>query len=330
MKVSVLMITYNHEKLIAQAIDSALMQQVNFDYEIVIGEDCSTDKTREIIIDYQKKYPDKIRLLLHEKNLGGGGLHNESLVYKACQGEYIAWLEGDDYWTSPHKLQMQVDFLDKYPDCVSCFHPYIDIYEDESQAPEICKPALAASKKRIFTFEELLESQGLLEGNIIHLNAMMSRNGLRNDFPDWYYTCGGIGDWAHSILTAQQGNIGYIDEVMAAYRIHGGGSYTSSSIIKKLKTRINFFQNLNTHLNFKYNNLLRSRISDCCYELCKEYAINEQFTEAKKYLLDCFLGAPFNRHVSRKKILKLFVYLYFVRFKSFKDDFSTETRYVEL
>jgi len=330
MKVSVLMITYNHEKFIAQAIDSALMQQVNFDYEIVIGEDCSTDKTREILVDYQKKYPDKIRLLLHEKNLGGGGLYNELVVQKACQGEYIAWLEGDDYWTSPHKLQMQVDFLEKHPDCVSCFHPYLDVYENGSQEPEICKPALAASKKSIFTCEELLEHQGLLDGNIIHLNSMVSRNISRDDLPEWYYQCSGAEDWAHSILTAQQGNIGYIDEVMAIYRIHGGGIYTSASAIKKLKTRIKFFQHLNPHLKFKYNKLLRSKISECYYELCKEYAINEQFTEAKKSLVDCLLSAPLNRRVSRKKIFKLFVYLYFARFKSFKHDFSTETRYVEL
>lgn len=109
MKVSVLMITYNHEKFIAQAIDSILMQQVNFDYEIVIGEDCSTDGTRAIVIQYQKEYPDKIRLLLPEENLG---MHKNFVqTFRACQGEYIALLEGDDYWTSPRKLQKQVDFF---------------------------------------------------------------------------------------------------------------------------------------------------------------------------------------------------------------------------
>ena len=86
------MITYNHEKFIAQAIDSVLMQQTRFDYELVIGEDCSTDGTRAIVVEYQQKHPDKIRLLLPENNLG---MHeNGRRALKACRGEYIAFLEG--------------------------------------------------------------------------------------------------------------------------------------------------------------------------------------------------------------------------------------------
>ena len=108
--VSVCMITYNHEKYIAQAIDSVIMQKTNFDYEIVIGEDCSTDRTREIVLEYKTKHPDKIKLLLQEKNVGM--MQNFIDTLKACSGKYIALLEGDDYWTDPNKLQKQVDFLE--------------------------------------------------------------------------------------------------------------------------------------------------------------------------------------------------------------------------
>src|SRR4030067_128381 len=110
MKVSVIVITYNHEEFICQSLDSILMQDVNFEYEIVIGEDCSTDKTRDILLDYQKNYPDKIRLILSEKNRGL--IANFVQTYKSCSGEYIATIDGDDYWTSSQKLQKQVDFLD--------------------------------------------------------------------------------------------------------------------------------------------------------------------------------------------------------------------------
>ena len=106
MKVSIAMVTYNHEKFIAKALDSVLMQRTDFDYEIVIGEDCSSDNTRNIVIEYKRRYPDNIVLFLNEKNLGMYG--NCSQVFQACQGEYIAVLEGDDYWTSPDKLQKQV------------------------------------------------------------------------------------------------------------------------------------------------------------------------------------------------------------------------------
>ena len=112
--VSVHMITYNHEKYIAQAIESALMQKTNFDYEIVIGEDCSTDKTRKIVDTYAKKYPDKIKLILNEKNIGM--IPNFIKTLNMCRGKYIAMLEGDDYWTDPYKLQKQVDFLETNPD----------------------------------------------------------------------------------------------------------------------------------------------------------------------------------------------------------------------
>src|SRR5262245_48465575 len=108
MKVTVLVMTYNHAGFIAQALDSVLGQEVNFTYEVVISEDCSADGTREIVIAYQKNYPDRIRLLLSERNL-----HSNEIVVRglqAAQGQYIALLDGDDYWTSAHKLQKQVEF----------------------------------------------------------------------------------------------------------------------------------------------------------------------------------------------------------------------------
>lgn len=104
-KISVSLVTFNHQKYIEQAIESILMQKVNFDYEIILGEDFSSDTTRDIVIKYQKKYPDKIRLILPEQNLGCSGQKIFVQTLEACQGEYIALLDGDDYWTDPEKLQ---------------------------------------------------------------------------------------------------------------------------------------------------------------------------------------------------------------------------------
>jgi len=87
-KVSIRITTYNHEPFIAQAIESVLMQEVNFDYELIIGEDCSTDRTRQRVKDYQRQYPDKIRLFLPERNMGQR--HNLLQTLKACRGQYIA------------------------------------------------------------------------------------------------------------------------------------------------------------------------------------------------------------------------------------------------
>ena len=119
------MITYNHEKYISKALDSILMQKTNFSYEIVIGEDCSTDKTRDILINYKKQYPDRFKLLLNEKNLGA--YKNAHQALQACKGEYIAFLEGDDYWINPDKLQIQIEYMDAHPE-VGLVHSDADMF----------------------------------------------------------------------------------------------------------------------------------------------------------------------------------------------------------
>ena len=111
---SVAMITYNHQPYIAQAIEGVLSQKTSFPTELVIGEDCSTDGTREIVLDYKRRYPNKIRLLLWRKN--GGQVLNSIETLKAVQGKYIAFCEGDDFFHCPEKLQKQVDFLESHPD----------------------------------------------------------------------------------------------------------------------------------------------------------------------------------------------------------------------
>ncbi|MBW8042187.1 MAG: glycosyltransferase [Planctomycetes bacterium] len=113
--VSTFMVTYNHAPYIAQAIQGVLQQETKFPFELVIGEDCSTDGTREIVFDYQKSYPEIIRVVTSDKNIGArrNGIRTE----KACRGKYIAYCEGDDYWHHPQKLQKQVDYLESHPEC---------------------------------------------------------------------------------------------------------------------------------------------------------------------------------------------------------------------
>jgi glycosyltransferase involved in cell wall biosynthesis len=119
--VAIWMVTYNHEAYVVEAIESVLMQQTHFDFKLYIGDDCSKDNTRKIIQAYQEKYPHKIELLLHEKNLGASP--NGIFMYQHCiqtGAKYIALCEGDDYWISKEKLQKQVEFFDANPDAVLC------------------------------------------------------------------------------------------------------------------------------------------------------------------------------------------------------------------
>ena len=117
--VSICCITYNHEKYIEETIDSFLMQETDFPFEIVIGEDCSTDNTRKIVEKYKEMYPNIIKLIVSENNVGMQA--NGQRTMEACIGEYMALCEGDDYWTDKNKLQIQKDFLESNPEYIICY-----------------------------------------------------------------------------------------------------------------------------------------------------------------------------------------------------------------
>lgn len=113
MKLSVILITYNHEPYLRECLDGIFMQETDFEFEIVVGEDCSTDGTRDVLREYDARYPGRMKLLFREKNLGRVTLNVYQTIMEA-RGEYLAFIEGDDFWTDPGKLQKQVDFLENH------------------------------------------------------------------------------------------------------------------------------------------------------------------------------------------------------------------------
>lgn len=243
--VSVCMITYNHERFIAQAIESVLMQETDFPVELVIGEDCSTDGTRAIVVEYAQRHPDRIRPLLRERNLGM--IPNFVATLQACRGKYIALLEGDDYWTDPHKLQKQVEFLEGHPECSMCFHDVMVVYEDQQQeSHRYCSP----DQKTITTLEDLLV------GNFIATCSVVFRH-LSIDFPEWFYQLS-MGDWALHILNAQRGHVGYIGQLMGAYRVHPGGVWSATRNVQRLRETLKLYGHLDTYLDLAYKEHIRS------------------------------------------------------------------------
>jgi glycosyltransferase involved in cell wall biosynthesis len=299
MKVSVPLITYNHEEFIARALDSVLMQKTNFDYEIVVGEDNSTDNTRNILIDYSKRYPDKFRLLLNEKNLGGH--KNAAQTFSACKGEYLAMLEGDDYWTSPEKLQKQVDFLDNHPDCILCYHNIEVIYTDGSMKPHLhCAP----DEKEFSTVEDLIKI------NFIPTCSKMFRRDKCVDPPDWVRSLPN-GDWPITILIALHGKIGYIDEVMGAYVIHPGGAWYRMRQNPKewYKADIAVYEQLYIHLGPKYEALVSRQLNDRYLALSEKYADDGELEEAKVYARKCLSRIA----TERNRLFKLFFRIYLPR-----------------
>lgn len=146
--VSVVTITYNHEPWIARTIEGVLSQKVDFPLEMVIAEDCSTDGTRAVCERYAEAHPDIIRLLPSERNLGI--IPNERRAMAAARGKYIAFCEGDDYWTEPSKLQRQVDFLESHPDYSVCFTRCRHYNERTKEwSDDLCAPLFANGEEGV-------------------------------------------------------------------------------------------------------------------------------------------------------------------------------------
>lgn len=306
MKLSVLLITYNHERFISKALDSILMQKVNFDFEIIIGEDCSKDNTRRIVVEYQARHPEKIRLLLREKNVGL--INNFIDAYHSCKGEYIATMDGDDYWISPDKLQKQVDFLDQHLDFAICFHPVFVFYEEENHKPGSIWPN---DPKEVSTIVDLLED------NFIPTPAAVFRNGLFGEFPEGIQSLL-MEDWPLHVLNSQYGRIGCLNEVMGAYRVHSGGMWSSLKKISTYLEHIKFYKWVDPHLKYNYHDIINRKLDDNYIKLVNLYENQGNIHKARNYAMKRFtLFHPWKNnpnHVQYLSKVKLSIRLYFPSF----------------
>lgn len=293
MKLSVLMITYNHAPFIAQALESVLMQQVGFDYEIVVGEDCSTDETRDILMKYQKMYSDRIRLLLPEKNLGM--IRNFAATCKACRGEYVAILEGDDFWTSPHKLQRQVDFLDSHPECAACFHNVQVVYDDGRE------PHLFHRKPLKLFFDQ----RDIVSDFFVPTCSTVFRNGLFGDFPQWFYDLP-MGDWPLHVLNSEQGLYAYLDEMLASYRVHGGGGWSQKKMRDTVRQTVLAMTVVNRELRFRHDKVMGRKIAMLEYELALTMVDNGDAKGALKQIGMAVQSSPFYLKLYWKMVTKVF------------------------
>jgi glycosyltransferase involved in cell wall biosynthesis len=242
--VSVFMVTYNHEKYIAKAIESVLMQKTKFPFQIIIGEDCSKDGTREIVRQYSRNYPDKIKAIMNAENLGAQ--KNAENVYKACKGKYIAMLEGDDYWTDPGKLQVQVDFLKVSTDYSACFHNATIITDSSKKQWPYC----SFKGNKTFTLDDILKS------NFIPTSSIVFRNEIDESFIEKIVDLN-CGDWALHIYNAEKGKIFYTDRMMSVYRAHNQGVWVGLSREDMIKFRIDALIGLNQFFDYKYDNQFR-------------------------------------------------------------------------
>jgi glycosyltransferase involved in cell wall biosynthesis len=250
--VDIIMPTYNHERFVAQAIESVLAQKTAFRYRLLVGDDCSTDGTQAVVRSYAERHPDKIEFIFSPVNLGP--LHRDRVslqLLRRSTAKYAAVLEGDDYWTSPDKLQKQADYLEAHPDCALCFHNARMVFEDHSEPPSNYCPA---DQKEVSTLEDIVAQCFLIPCTV------MFRNKLLGELPDCFYRVTNA-DWILFVLLAEHGYFRYLNEVMATYRQHGNGLWQGLAHAARLRTHINTYRTIDEHLNFRYTEIISEKIS---------------------------------------------------------------------
>ncbi|MEM7104596.1 MAG: glycosyltransferase [Bacteroidota bacterium] len=226
LKLSVALITYNHERYIEKALSSILTQETDFDFEIVIGDDGSTDSTQDILLNFADQNPDKIKLVFNERN--EGVFSNVYNTVEACTGKYLAFLEGDDFWVYPKKLQQQVDFLESNPEYSGCFHDaQLNWDKDlELKSNEVFTGLKTYSQ--LHHYPEEITTIDLVNRTVLPTSAIMFRN---RDFLSEFMVFKEIKyslSWALGLIlikndTYNSGLIKYFNEVWSAHLKHKEG-----------------------------------------------------------------------------------------------------------
>lgn len=225
-QVSVCITTYQHADYIRQCVESTLNQVTNFPFEIIIGEDESSDGTREICKELAKAHPDKIRLFLRSRedvryiNGNPTGRHNFLETLKAARGQYIAFCDGDDYWTNPEKLQKQYDYMESHPQMSLSLHNAVEVDEDGNRRfvfPNIKK-------------QSIVEPQTIIEkgGGYCATNSVLFRSSIIDDMPQWFVDAH-VGDYSLYLLAIWHGKIGALPDVMSCYRSGHANSWSDFS-----------------------------------------------------------------------------------------------------
>lgn len=291
---TVLTMTYNQEKYIAQCMDSVLAQQTAFPVQHIVLDHKSNDATPQIIAQYADRHTSiKPVLLSHHvrrENVRG--------LFMRCRSKYTSLCDGDDYFTDPLKLQKQVDYLEKNQDCGLCAHPVHVIYEDNDAAEHIYPPDELLPKGPNAKYD----LSDLLQGNMIQTNSVVYRWRFTEGLPDWFRADLRPGDWYWHLLHAELGKIGFLPDVMSVYRRHKKAMYHTTQISVQAHRRehgmneLKTYQVVNQHFQGRFFNDLARMANGVLVNFLEISAKEddsslldqavEKFPEFAKYFLD--------------------------------------------
>ena len=301
-KVSVTVLAYKHAKYIRKALDTILSQKVNFKYEIIVGDDHSEDGTKEILEEYAERYPDIIRPVINEENLGAA--RNSYRIKQLCRGQYVANTEGDDYWLNDNKLQMQVDYLDQHPEISGVAHNYVNVNADGSN------PLIAMFGKQLgrnYCLKDYLDNGYTWHGNTLLYRNIIPTSGEK--YEKLRFAAPTMGDITVRCLLYDKGDIYVMPEVMLAHR-SPENIKSSFSFQEKSKAvyyswmQMDIVKALNEYFEGKYNfnPIIENRAAFLLVEKRRHKIVIDQ-NEFDEYFNSL---SPEIRRAARKKAIKRF------------------------
>ncbi|OAD20318.1 glycosyl transferase family 2 [Candidatus Thiomargarita nelsonii] len=280
--VSVSCITYNHELYIQEAIDSFLMQETDFPFEVLIHDDASTDNTATLIREYEKKYPDIIKPIYQTENQYSKGVRMISIKFNftRAKGKYIALCEGDDYWTDASKLQLQVEYMENHPEVSLSFHnSKVKFAEKIRRTKNFCGKKM----KPFFSTQDII-----LKSWFIPTQSILLRRTYLQSVPDSFDQIYN-GDWAIQLICSTYGLIGYIDLTMSVYRKHE--TSLSNTVGKDWINRFDKVMLLldvfNEYTNKKFNQEINAR-KNAILKIKKREKQRVELKKRKSFLLYIF------------------------------------------
>lgn len=283
--VSVCCITYNHEKYIQKALESFLAQKANFDIEIIVHDDCSSDNTVNILKRYQEKYPNKIKLILQHENQRskGKGIFRELLV-PTTVGKYVAFCEGDDFWDDPYKLKKQVDALEKNPECSFCAHLVQVVNEKGTKLKKtIPNSSMKSGVINADQWRDYLKYDILVQTSSYMIRGDVARKYSAENLD--YLKNAPVGDLFYQVYSAECGNLYYINEAMSCYRSFSAGSWSSTTHFNNEK-RLGHYRKIIETFE-KYNRSTGYIYNDFCLERIRSAELDESILKKEYDLLKC-------------------------------------------
>lgn len=260
MTVSITCVAFNHEQYIEETLDSFLMQETNFPFEILINDDVSNDRTVEILKSYEEEFPDIVKPVYQTENQYSQGINTMAILFPYVTGKYVAYCDGDDYWIDKEKLQIQVDAMNEHPELDLCFHTTYEVINDEQTKVRGDYP----DEITVFPAEKSI----LGHFGYIDTSAMMFTASMIKSLPEWFITAS-PGDYMSEVMGADRGGSLFINRTMSIYRTDTAEGWTAIELRKPTSERRASMEHfvaqlkvLNETLNLKYDDLFSQVIKN--------------------------------------------------------------------